>query len=138
MTVHDQLRVIRPERMYAPKSKLLYHIRDFHWMKISPSPATLVLQKNLVEKKLRQCGKDCHILYAIFNTGQKFSVIKFWPMRAGGENFLEPGKYFYVYGMCLIPKKNSHLQYSSLHLECTIACQLKGSETKWANPQMLT
>ena len=32
-----------------------------------------------------------HILYAMFNTGQKFSMIKFSPMRAGGEigeNFL--------------------------------------------------
>ena len=88
MTVHDQLRVIRPERMYAPKSKLLYRIRDFRWIKILPSPATLVLQKNLVEKKFRQRCKGHHILYAIFNTGQKFSVTKFWPMRAGGENFL--------------------------------------------------
>ena len=31
MTVHDQLRVIRPERLYAPKSKLLYHIC---WIKV--------------------------------------------------------------------------------------------------------
>ena len=39
----------------------------------------------------RQCGKGCHILYVIINTGQKIRVIKILPMRADGEigkNFL--------------------------------------------------
>ena len=32
-----------------------------------------------------QCGKDSHILCVFINTGQKIHVIKFSPMRAGGE-----------------------------------------------------
>ena len=83
MTVHDQSQIIWPERMYAPKSKLLYHVCDFRWIKISLSPATLVLQ---LKEEFRQCGKGRHILYVIFNTGQKFSMTKFWPMRAGDKN----------------------------------------------------
>ena len=43
------------------------------WIKILPSPATFVLQKTIVEK-FRQCGKGCHILYVIFNTGRKIKI----------------------------------------------------------------
>ena len=44
---------------------------NFCWIKISPSPATFVLQEKFVQ---------------FFNTGQKISMIKFSPMRAGGES----------------------------------------------------
>ena len=48
------------------------------------SQLSLVLQKKFVE----QCDKAHHnIIYAIFNTGQKISIIKFLPMRAGGKTF---------------------------------------------------
>ena len=48
-----------------------YHMREnFRWIKISPSPATFVLQKNFVEKMFRQCGNSRHVLYAIFHTEQ--------------------------------------------------------------------
>ena len=57
-------------------------------------------------KKFHQCGKGHHILYVIFNEGQKFSVTKFWPMRTGG-------KYFYICSMCLIHKQSSPSLYSS-------------------------
>ena len=68
------------------KHSTVYRIiirENFQWIKFSPSPATFVLQKKLVV--IRQCGKVCHILYAIFNTGQKISKIKFSPMIAGGK-----------------------------------------------------
>ena len=37
---------------------------------------------------IHQCSKGCHALYAIINTGQKLSVIKFRQYRASGKNFL--------------------------------------------------
>ena len=83
MIVHDQLRVIR---MYAPKSKLLCHMYDFCWIKFSPIPATLVLQKKFGGKKFRQNGKGHHNIYSPCNLEQKGK--KFSMMRAGGENFL--------------------------------------------------
>jgi hypothetical protein len=51
----------------------------------------LSIAEKFYEIFFRQCGEGHHILYAIFNTGQKISVINFSPMRAGGEigeNFL--------------------------------------------------
>ena len=48
-------------------------------------------------ENFHQCDKDRHIfLYAIFNIGQKISMIKFLPMRAGGEISKKsfPGKIF--------------------------------------------
>ena len=57
---------------------------------ISPSPATFILHENLVEN-FHQGGKGRHILSAIYNTGQTLNVLKFLPIRAGGEigeNFL--------------------------------------------------
>ena len=46
--------------------------------------------------------QGCHILYAIFNTGQKISMLKFLSMRAGGEigeNFIitKISTYMYMY-----------------------------------------
>ena len=52
MTVHDQLQVIRPERMYATKSKLLYRMHDFRWIKISPSPVYLGIAEKFGGKKI--------------------------------------------------------------------------------------
>ena len=47
-----------------------YCIREnICWIKISPSPATFILQKYLVENIFRQYSKGHHIIYAIFNTG---------------------------------------------------------------------
>ena len=72
--------------MYAPKSKLLYNTHDFHWIKNSPSPAIyLGIVEKFDGKKFRQRGKGCHILYALVI---KDKIYRFWPMRAGGENFL--------------------------------------------------
>ena len=73
--------------------QLLYRICEkFRWIKISPGSATFVLQKMFEDSKnFHQCSQSHHILHVIFNTGQKFSVIKCLPMRASGKNF-------YVYG----------------------------------------
>ena len=37
----------------------------FRWIRISPSPATFVLQKKFMEKFFCQCGKGRHICYHI-------------------------------------------------------------------------
>ena len=51
--------------MYAPKLKLLYCIHDFHWIKISPSPATFVLQKKLVENFSPMRSRSCNLKHRI-------------------------------------------------------------------------
>ena len=56
--------------------------------KVSLSPGNLGIAENLVKIFF---AKGHHILYAIFNTGQTISMIKFSPMSEGGEigeNFL--------------------------------------------------
>ena len=64
---------------------------NFHRIKILPSQLPLYCRK-LVEKIFANVvNAGCHILYAIFNTGQIISMIKLLLIRAGGEtgkNFL--------------------------------------------------
>ena len=69
----------------------MYVRGNFHWIKISPSPANFVLQK-IWWKTLHRCGKGLHILHIIRT--KKISMIKFLPMKAGGKI----GKNFYMYG----------------------------------------
>ena len=45
----------------------------------------LCITEKFMEKGFHQYSEGCHILYAIFNTGQKISVINFLPMRASGK-----------------------------------------------------
>ena len=64
---------------------LIYQLcvcENFHWIKILPSPGTFVLQKNFAEKF---CGNGHHILYIIFNAGQKSLCDK---LESGWEKFL--------------------------------------------------
>ena len=59
----------------------------------SPNPPILVLQKYFAEQIFAcPCGKDCHRLYVIINTRQKFHGTILSPMRTAsedGENFLQ-------------------------------------------------
>ena len=62
-----------------------------------PKYMHLCIIEKLVEKNLHQCGKGHHILFVIFSSRQKFSVL---PMRADGkigEIFLLAKIYTYMY-----------------------------------------
>ena len=54
-----------------------------------PSYLCIHIAENFCGINVRQCSKKVAIsyvhVYAIINMGQKISVIKFSPMRAGGE-----------------------------------------------------
>ena len=45
-------------------------------------PSYLCIAEIFGGVNFHQCGKGCHILYVIINTGQKIHVIKILPMRA--------------------------------------------------------
>ena len=45
---------------------------NFRWIKFCQAQLPLYCRK-IWQKNFRQCGKGCHILYAIFNTEQNFS-----------------------------------------------------------------
>ena len=68
---------------------------NFHWTKISPSPATCTfcIAEIFGGINFRRCDKGRHILYVIINTGQNL-LINISLMRAGGEI----GENFRLYG----------------------------------------
>ena len=74
--------------MYLKLNYLL--ARNFHWIKILPSPATFACIKGILDGiNFHQCGKGCYILYIMHS--DKNLQIKISPMRAGGkidESFL--------------------------------------------------
>ena len=55
---------------------------NFRLTKYVTKPSYLCIAKIFSGINFRQCGKGCHILYVIINTGQKIRIIKILPKRA--------------------------------------------------------
>ena len=88
----------------------LYHMQVFHyrirenfrWIKTSPSPSTFVFKKIFEENIFANVVKVTISSMQSLTQDKKIHVIKFLPMRAGGEI----GENFYVFGICHIPSSN--------------------------------
>ena len=72
--------------MCFPELYGLLYAWKFSLDKSFAKPSYLCVVENFRGNNFRQSGKGRHILYAIFNTGQRVSVMKFSPMRAGEES----------------------------------------------------
>ena len=104
--------------------------KNFCWTKISPSPATFVLQKY---KFLPICGEGHHILYVIINTGQKNSQIKILPTRIGGK--IGENNHFHlakISGYTVSPRLEldlfcaSYIIYNQGLIQCYLFCYSGG------------
>ena len=96
-------------------SKIYCICENFRMTKISPTPDTC---RNIWWNKFSPCGKGCHILYVIINTGQKIRVIKISPIRASGEigeNFLLAKISVYTVSSIANPKPRGE-SHPSTHL----------------------
>ena len=76
-------------------------MRNFHWIKISSNPATIVLQKIFAEENFTNAIMVTISSMQISTQDKKICMIKFLLMRAGGKigkNF-SPGETFYEYSI---------------------------------------